>query len=1368
MSKVLSDFKLPLRVLPGDRVEVDSSLFDRIQALYDSARYVGAWEVARAAGPFQRWRGSAAQVLASRLCGNIGATRTAALLISRARREYPRDPRVAVHFGYYLHERRGPLSTWHHAANVGSLDAPSPGQRADLLAQRARVASQFRDFDCAWKLIREAEDINPGSPWLATERSGILQMQERHEKALEALGEALAIREWFRPAVQHRARVLHLLGRLEEAVEFLTEAMNRIESGAVALQLWQFRRERDDKEGMLELLDQVERLTPQPEPDFTEWIAAKRADALYLGGAYSAAASEAGKVTGDYYREFSERLLALDRPGKRVRLPFTFVLQGHNTCGPATLAAIAAYWGGAIPQHEIVAAIAYDGTHDHNERRWCEENGFAATEFTVTWDSARRLLDAGIPFALATVEVESAHLQAVIGYDEVRETLLIQDPGEPNYREVTAREFLDEYVLTGPRGMAIVPPQRREEVAALDLPDGAVYTRHHEFASALANYDRDAATSILDELESEAPGHLLTRFARFSLAAFDGNSLEREKCIAEFLGDYPENPRVIHWRLQHLRESGCFEDRIALLRGTVDKPGSHPVFLRELAAELASDGRLSRDAQRFLRRAHRVFPADSSVVVELADLFWRESRDPNLLDYYRFAAARSDKHEGYARTWFLAARHHGRDGEVLDWLRRRFSDYGDRSGAPAITLADCLDHLSRTEEALRLLDEAIKRRPDDGDLLVYTARLAIRYGLVERGRGHLAKAQGRCHDGMWLRALATLHQRLGETGDALATWQRVLEREPLAVDGHRAVAHHLSLLVGESAASVHLKEACERFPHHAGLAEIRLARLRDVQPEEALGVARQLVAILPANAWARRELAILLDKTGRPEEALVEAMEALAIAPRDPASHGVAASLLSKAGRHEKASGHLRTSIELDVNYGWAVDELVNLQRNTGAKREILDFVRGEMVRQVLDGNMLHSYRSTAYSVVNPSELLEQLREVWEARPDLWESWSVLAAQALDTGDGEEALRLSREATERFPLLPGAWRDLAQIHRLRGERVEAIAAIRRAVELNPDWELAWRMEAEYLEETGRPEEAIATLERAVRRLPTEGAPRAVLAAMLWRAGRLDEAWEVGSKLAVEDPGFDFIWDQLGQWASVTGRRAEVVRLARQVADDRPGEARSWMILAKALPLAEVAGELEAYAKAIELNPRLEEAYDLKAVALARSGRLDEAAKCLRSGPWDGHHPASLEGRLAWLESVRGDTAKALAEMSAVLERNCDYYWGWERCAEWAEATGDREAWRRAVRELIRLAPGMPRPVSTPPRSKRNSEIARRPSHCSGAPSNSIPPMPVLRAGSSSSSGKSATGRGSRRFPPGCSIPGPPAPSRTLPWPSPQH
>jgi cellulose synthase operon protein C len=1278
-------FALTQSFARSQRRRVDGALLDQVLVHYEAGRYLDAFKLASTAGPLQSWTGANALATGARLAANLTAERLSHLLITRAHREHPEDAHVALFYAYHLVERQGPMAAWRYAADVEEMETPTDACRADFLALRARIAATYRDFDTAWRFLERAFAVEE-SPWLLVEKAAVLQAQERRQEALATVEQALELRPLFRPAVQFRGQLLHVLNRLQDAIEFLTESLRVLQSGPVALQLLHLKREADDDEGMLELLDRFEALSPMLDRARLEWLAARRADVLHLQGDFPAAAGQAELVDHEYYRDFAKRLRTATAPQKRVRLSFRFIPQGRHTCGPATLAAIAQHWGAPVTQEAIVEAICYDGTYDHTERRWCESNGFAAREFKVTWDALRLLLDARVPFALATVEVGSAHLQAVIGYDELRETIFIQDPGEPHYREVLAKEFLDNYRLTGPRGMAVVRTDRREWLEALNLPEAGSFDLNYAFQAALGRHQREGAEGFLEELERREPGCRLALMARLALAGFDGNTLERARVLERLLVMFPDDQRLLAWRLASLREHGRREERCALLKHAVCLKDAHPLFTKELAQELAADMRHSGEARRLLWRAHRLLPQDSSVLTEIAEWEWRRARSEDLLHFYRFASALSDKNERFARTWFDAASAFGHTEEALEWLRKRFESYGAKSGAPAISFSEGLDRLFRTDEALATLAKAIALRPTDGELLVEASRLETRCGLLDQAQAHLEAARGLCPPRLWLRAAAALHGRRGESAQALAIWREVLEREPLAMDAHQEVARHLASLEGETAALRHLEEACTRFPHHHGLGQARLRMLRASAAEAAESVARTLVEIHPEDTWSRRELALILEEAGRHEEALHYSQSAIEIAPGQPASHGVHGSVLMALGREGEAAEHFRTALRCDVNYGWACEALVDLMRDTRAKRAELDFVRAEMNRQVLNGAALHAYRRAAYAVIEPLELAEQLRQVWQARPDLWQAWSILASQQWDAGARTEAEQLARDATVRFSLLPGAWRDLAVIERLLGKSAESLAAARRVLDLNPDWAPAWQDLARFLEEAGRAPEAIEALRKAVKRLPMEESLRLALADVLWRANQREEAWLLASRVAEDEPGQLLAWEHLRQWTSSLHREGDLVGLARRVAKARPGQAQSWMTLASVLPADAIDERLEAYDAAIARNPRLVDAYDLKAELLAGQGRFEAAEAVLHSGPWNGNAPVPLQGRLAWLKASRGETSEALREMAGVLERNGDYYWGWERLAEWGKKTDATEQWRRAAENLMRLAP----------------------------------------------------------------------------------
>src|SRR5205085_5520025 len=91
--------------------------------------------------------------------------------------------------------------------------------------------------DSADRWLAKAEALAPENPWVAVERAGILEMEDRYEEALESANRALALRPWYRPGVQAAAGALQNLSRERDALDLLLEADRQIESGAIVLQI---------------------------------------------------------------------------------------------------------------------------------------------------------------------------------------------------------------------------------------------------------------------------------------------------------------------------------------------------------------------------------------------------------------------------------------------------------------------------------------------------------------------------------------------------------------------------------------------------------------------------------------------------------------------------------------------------------------------------------------------------------------------------------------------------------------------------------------------------------------------------------------------------------------------------------------------------------------------------------------------------------------------------------------------------------------------------------------------------------------------------------------------------------------------------
>ncbi len=1277
------------------RREVGTEVIEAALQHYDQGRYIDSWRVLEPHGPMQAWKNAEALVFGCRLAGNLAANRLAALLIRRAVRTAPHHPQVILHFGYHLQDFRGMMASWRHALESEVHVTHDPEILADLKALRARIAGSYRDFDTAWKLWDEAVSVNPDKPWLCVEKTSILLSQERREEALQTIEESLALRPWYRPAVQHKGRILHLLGRGHEAIQFLTEANARMQSHGIACQLLTLKREVDDHAGMAELVERIDSLSVAAEAAEREWLQARRVDVLYLKGDYPAAAAAAAQVSGDYHTALAARLNQPGMQPRRVRLPFEFVHQKHNTCAPATLAAVSHYWRKEITMEQIVDAICYDGTHDYSEREWAVANGFAVKEFTLTLEAVRRLIDAQVPIVLTTVEVTSAHSQALIGYDDVRETLFIQDPGEPHYRETGAQEFLDSYKLTGPRGLALVPQDRAEWLAAQSLPDDGMYDLNHRFSLALAAYDRPAAETVLGQMAALDATHRLVLIGRLSLSSFDGNEVAKAEALELLQKAFPEDPRVQYWKIQSLRGLGRSDERLRLLHDLVRSEKCQVWAVRMLGEELLEDARRWPEARRQLRRAHVASPGDAGVLVRIADLMRRSQRGApdDSLTMYRFAAALSDKVEGYAQIWFGHAVSLGRIEQALDWLRRRMREYGAKSAAPSLTLVQALDGLSRPE-MVEVMHEALAMRPDDGELLVELARLETRLGRFDEAASLLQRAEGKTLPARWQRAQAMLLRRRDGPAAELMMWQTILGLEPLALDAHQAVARELAGTGGNLAAIRHLEAVVARFPHHYGLGQVLVQWQHDTDAELALPQIQRMIEMHPTDPWARREVALVFLDLGRHEEALAAAREAVALAPDEAAGHAIQGRVLEVMARDAEAAECFRQGIRLDVNYSQSFESLTRMAAGTDQQRQELAFIRSEMIRQVLNGSGLHAYRAQASVVLTPHELHEELLEVWKARPDLWEAWSVLIQQKVDLRAREDALKLAQEATERFALSPGAWRDLATVHRHAGDHAAALEAMRRVTQMNPDWPDGWLVLAEYQEDAREAEAAVHTLRSGAARLPLELTLRGALAALLWRTGMREEAWSLAERTALEEPGTDWAWGLLNNWADILQRQDRVLELGRSLTRQRPGDARAWMILARLLPIQHIEETLGAFDHALKINPHLADAYDLRAETLASLGRFDEAEASLKKGPWEvAKMPYNLCGRSAWLLAVRGDLVGAIQRMKMVLEKHSSYYWGWKMLSDWAEQRRDMVRWREAAQRMIQLNPRAAEPYN---------------------------------------------------------------------------
>jgi tetratricopeptide (TPR) repeat protein len=1276
---------------PTESIEITADQLAQCRDLGLKGLYLQAYRLAEQWGPLTSWRGTEATVLAGRLAWQLGGSILGNWLIRRASRQDPGHSKAKFYYAYHSAKARGPYATWRWMDEAGDPAADDDAElRAEWFALRAQLTGQFRDFDAAEQWLDRAFVIAPELPWLHVVRATLREQEDRYDDAIQAARRALEIQPWLCPAMQCAAHLLTLQDRDQEALELLAEGADRVESMSVVGQLYALQIELQQYATARETLERCASLAPLADKPFKKWLAAQRSETSYYLGDVPAAIEFAKLAGKGFFETVAARLEdPANADARSVRLDVGFVRQHRMTCGPATLSAISRYWSKPAEHLQVAEEICYNGTSAYNERHWAESNGWFVREFTVTEPSAKSLLDRGIPFTFTTVVPGSAHLQAVIGYDGRRGTLWIRDPYWRNTQECIADKVIEQYRAYGPRGMALVPVEECARLERLELPDASLWDLLRQMDAALIRHDRAAAETHCRQLVAEAGSHRLTFLAQHHFACYDADTADRLEAVNRLREITPDDPCLELDRLSCLRNLACREERIATYARLCEKRDVPPVFLQQYGQELRADARRHTEAVALLLRAIRRAPNDAGSYYILANIYWDQRRFAQALELYRLAACLNDKEESFAESYFIAAQWFKRTEEAIEFLHRRFERFGSKSSFPARTLIQAYLQRNRTAEALTILEESLRRRPDDGELLLFAADtyLSCSQDHTPRAVALLEQAEGRSPRMSWLRTAARVATLEGRTADSLRYWRELLEIQPLAVDAHEAIAQLLAETEGTTAALAHLSQSADRFPHHWPLHQVWLRWISREPDDLHEAVLQRCVESFPHDAWLRREWAIFLHRRQRFDEAREQADIAGQLDPDDPVYHLLKANLLRDEGKLGAARESARQAITLSVDYDPAIRELLSLTQDAAGRREVLRFVKDELVRQVTFGDGLLAFRNSAAGTLDAEELLSALRDALAARPDLWHAWSACVQQLLAMDRRDEAWELSCQATARFPLLPPLWLDRATVCRARNNCAGERESLETAYQIKPDWDSAVCALADFHERQGEFDHSRRLLERAASRQPLNVYYHTRLADSLWRAGQKDQAVERVRRAVEIDPGYKHAWDMLCYWAAELGRRQLAIDVVRNLTIRRAGEARSWWLLAEALARPEDVDErLAALDKATALNPRLLDAHDLRATTLASANRWEEARTACRPAAWGEHPPLELRGRSAWLLAGQGKVTEAIAEMRKVLDEEPGYYWGWSRLWEWSRDAKEFGTCLEAAEALTRISP----------------------------------------------------------------------------------
>lgn len=1229
-----------------------------------------------------------AQLSAARIEWHLGARRRADAAVFRLWRHHRSNAYVLVDMLRTLGMRRGPYRLWARMQALGlPADAPADAA-AEWHSLRAFQLALLRDFDAAEVAHHRARELAPNDAWVLTEWAHACEYRDAHTEGVALAEEALRRRPGSRSAVQALAHLYTLVGRDTQALALLQDAFARSESAVLGFALAELQSEQGQHEAALCTMQRCGDLLPLADAGMRKALAARRSDCYLRLGNLQRAREEALAAGNPFHTALAERLLHPGAKTRRVLLDVGFVRQHFNTCGPATLASLSGYWGRPAEHLQIVEEICYDGTPNHSERRWAEQQGFHAREFTVDWDTARALLDRGVPFTLVTVGTSSAHLQAVIGYDELRGSLLIRDPTQRTHAEFDAASLFDSHRASGPRGMLLLPPDECIRLDGITLPHVQSWDRIHALMTALSAHRRDEAVAIAGAMAAEAPEHPHTLQALRSIASYDGNEAELLACTNRMLKLFPDEPNLMLAKASLLSVLGSRQQVQAWWEHVRESPRFDAVSMLHYVRFIGEDRRRDDEADRLLDRVVGALALDGNAWHAMASRHWVQGRRDMAVRMFRIAACLQEMNEGHAESYSHACVVTGLREEALRFLERRVQRLGSRSDAPLFTLFNQLCLLDRTQEAFGRLDEAIASKPAESELRLFAADASLRYGRVDDALQHLAAAEAGARRSRWMRLKALARREQGALGEALALLHEAAEQEPLNPELHRLIAAVLLQREGRDAALAHLDGVCGRHPHHFELNRLRLSWLPDHRLADQVAHLDHLVCIAPHSAWAHRERAVKLSLLRRHDDAQAAAAEALRLAPLQSETHSTLGFMARRQGRIDDARRHLRRAVELSVDDTYAVSTLPELDTDLAARRETLQFIRDQLLRQVTLGDGLLTFLDAARVALEPAALMQLLQRAHEERPDLWQSWVALASQRLRLGESEAAHRLLDEALQRFALVPRLHIEQARLLLAHGERDTARAALQRALAIDPWLPQAVRQYVDSVLDEGEAlERAEAVLRPALQRMPSHADLRALHGWLLWRRKQPAAATnELRAAIAI-DPDLSWAWEALAICGQQGGRPGLVAEVAEESVHQRPGDPVTWLRLARHAATPQRA--LEAADEGLRLEPRYEALYEARLRLLLAAGREDEVRRALADTPWGQAAPINIAMVEARLARARGNLAEAIAIANRLLLREPQHFGTWREVADWLDASDDVAGYLVAAREMMAIAPLAP-------------------------------------------------------------------------------
>lgn len=1207
--------------------------------------------------------------LKARMLDRLGGARLSDATLIKLWRRQPDIHEGAHGTALYLLNKLGPIRTWEFICEHQPKKLTEK-EVADWFGLRALVVAGFRDWEASEAYLEQAKTHDPESDWIARIGGYMLSSQEKYDEADHYLAnfyerrpsESLLL-QWSRARSNHQGA--------EAAIELLYAEADHYESIRPWLLLANYHKHQRDWPRCVQALENIEHLAITSDRDLDHELASLRARIAIAHGHPETACEQLALCKDDYHaqllKNYQKNIAHLtastadthkvsaansvntnktnntERNIGRADLPLPMVRQKHNTCVPASFAAILQYWALPNDQDEIAQAVCYGGTTPQAQRQWLNSQALAFEEFDLTWSAACALIDAKIPFTLVTHQGFNSHMQVVCGYDRATETLTVMDPSRDCLQEMLAQEVIDRCAYSGPRGLAFGPEKIAETLSSLALPSAGAYREYARFHTIYDQGDLSAQAQALTPLQDAYPSHRLTQIAQREHAISLGHEHDILQRTQELLAKFPEEPALIASAFTGFKRVGRHEDALAVLRDAVAKQLSSDLLLL-LLNELHDNHAHDQETRLLLSKLSKSGYLHAETLFVLANWYWARDQLDNALAHYRWALCLEDTSERYATQYFRAALRTGETEAALGFLEQRWQHLYEYSAGPAISLFCALSFLNRYTAGFNYLVKSLEKRPEDPSLLQFYLGKLIEMGNLTTFEQVFTEKKECLPNDSRLDIEASYLKRKGLLERAVSLYQLLHHRYPL----NTFYAESLFDIKKSLGLDHHIDQRLSELKNQYGdcFTILNLHRHWHSQTSARHDALHRLADVFPDHIQIRADYINNLLNLNDVETAQASALSLVTDFPQDPIALSSHSKAQWYAGTLDQAADAARTALTININLFEPFETLLNCVNDAGKKQATLNFALTQLHAQDHCGDGLWHYWHLARDWFDRATLLSQCQALRNRHPECWESWVIEAYQHRDMNALSAAESTLAQAQLQFPNTPRVALEHAEVLNLLGNSEAAISLLADLCHTHPDWVPPAKRLAHLYEMQGNFERAADVLDVAAHHSWNDGSLKGLLADMQWRLGKEQQALDTLVAAVRLHLDYPWAWDRLRHWGAALGQAHLHEEVAAQLVKDVPHAPAAWVILAEQSddPLQ----ALQHLDQALQLAPYDADIHITRADLLHKHHQSDNALHYLQTLDWPGARPEKLLRKEIELLFHSGETEQARAQLTSLL------------------------------------------------------------------------------------------------------------------------